>query len=179
MFVLRLQKICSGSKSYSVAKPLTNIVVEAKLDGGMRILWTKVDPIPEDYHIKNVGPDDQKTSREIDEDYLKPKYFIWYVSKHDDVNHNLALIEKSLNKQGITNIRDFSVYLIRKQVLIDPSANLIMKVYTKDTSELNEDISKNGQIKFNMKLTREEKSIIRKLNGSLMVFGRSGTGNIY
>lgn len=45
MFIMRLEKILSGVRTYSVAKPLKGCdhpVFEAKLDPGVRILWTEL-----------------------------------------------------------------------------------------------------------------------------------------
>jgi len=183
MLLSRLQKIITGRESYSVAKKLKGSkkvkIVEAKLDGGQRILWSKVFPREEDYLIQNVGPDNQITSEKIEDDNMKPRLFIWYISKHDQVKRHMELIENSFDRLEITSFENFSTHLIRKQVLIEPSGNSLMKVYTKDIKQLNEEMSKNEQPKFYLRLTREEKSITGKLNGSLMVFGRSGTGNIY
>jgi hypothetical protein len=181
MLLNRLQKIITGRESYSVAKNLkgSKIIVETKLDDGQRILWSKVFPREEDYLIQNVGPDNQITSEKIEDDNMKPRLFIWYVSKHDQVKRHMELIENSFDRLEITSFENFSTHLIRKQVLIEPSGNSLMKVYTKDIKQLNEEISKKEQPKFYPRLTREQKSITSKLNGSQMVFGRSGTGNIY
>ena len=147
----------------------SKIIVEAKLDDGQRILWSKFFPRKEDYMDYDT----------IDDDFMKPRLFIWYVSKHDQVKRHMELIENSFDRLEITSFENFSTHLIRKQVLIEPSGNSLMKVYTKDIKQLNEEISKKEQPKFYLRLTREEKSITSKLNGSQMVFGRSGTGNIY
>jgi len=183
MLLLRLQKIITGRESYSVAKPLKGSkkvkIVEAKLDDGQRILWTKIFPKEEDYLIENIGPNNQITAEKIEDDHMKPRLFIWYVSKHDQVKRHMELIENSFDRLEIKSFDNFSTHLIRKQVLIEPSGNSLMKVFTKDIKQLNEEMSNNEISKLSLRLTREEKNITSKVNGSLMVFGRSGTGNIH
>lgn len=170
-------------ETYSVAKPLKGMkrvrVVEAKLDSGMRILWTKVFPAAKDYVLDKVDPNDENATINDGDDHMKPRLLIWYVSKHDKVPHYMDKIEKSVGRLGITNPENFTTHLIQKQVLVDPSGNSFMKVYMKAITILKEEMDCDETPKFAMRLTRREKQIRNQgSNNSIMVFGRSGTGNI-
>lgn len=181
MFLRVALKIASGRGSYSVAKPLKgtkkHVILEAKLDSGQRILWTKVIPQEKDYEYTEKDADNKEISVKIDDDEkMKPRLFIWCVSKHDDVSKNMSNIVRAFTRLGISEQSEFSRHLIQTQVLVELTGNACMKVYSNSFTQIDEERANGKQPKFSMRLTREEKEITKKTGGSVMVFGRSGTG---
>ena len=176
-----INKLKDGRESYSVAKPLQGSknlpIFEAKLDKGQRILWTKIFPQMEDYIYEQKDSNNKSVTEKIeDDDEMLPRLFIWHVCKHDNINKDMALIDQSFGRVGIKSQRGFSAHLIKTQILVEPKGNACMKIYSTSFSDIEEAISKKKIPKSSLRLTREEKAIINRKGGSVMVFGRSGTG---
>lgn len=180
MFFKRIEKLSNGMNSYACCKQLKGTkkykIFESKLDKGQRILWTKVWPNKKDYDKVKAEAEQRGIEYIEDVDIMKPRLLIWYVCKHDEVSHHMQNIENSFNRVGIANFENLSTHLIQQEILVEPHGNSLMKMYTKSYSDMQEELNQKLTPKFELRLTRAEKKITRSREGSLMVFGRSGTG---
>ena len=180
MFFKRIEKLSNGMNSYACCKQLKGTkkykIFESKLDKGQRILWTKVWPNKRDYDKVKAEAEERGIEYIEDIDIMKPRLLIWYVCKHDEVSHHMQNIENSFNRVGIASFENLSTHLIQQEILVEPHGNSLMKMYTKSYSDMQEELNQKLRPKFELRLTRAEKKINRIREGSLMVFGRSGTG---
>ena len=158
LLMKKLLRLCAGHTSYAMSKQLKGTkhipVFESKLDKGQRILWSRI--------LR-----DQQAS-----------ILVWRISKHDDVSSHISCIDDSFKRSTSISMNPLeNDYLVLNEVeiLIDPFANRPLQIYSKPVNEIDTEPASSSTLKFPLRLTKKEKEI-NDTPGSVIIFGRSGTG---
>jgi hypothetical protein len=153
LFTSRLEQLAQGDRSYCLSKRLkgsSRHVIETKLDAGQRIIWTQ-------------------RGNEI---------LVWYVCKHKHISRCLQLVEQSYERvraaSKFAEEKDDGGEKVEPEVLINPTANVPLKIHSLPVSELAHLATEVTWIP-PLKLTAQEQSIVTK-KGTVLLLGRSGTG---
>jgi ankyrin repeat protein len=162
LFVSRLEQLASGDRSYCLSKHLKGDskrpdIIETKLDAGQRILWTE--------RGDNI--------------------LVWFVAKHKSVSHCVGMITRSYDrlastkKQLVIQASSGAINAGQREqdepeVLVEPSANVPLKIHTVHHTLLGQLVSDSTWTP-PLKLTATEEEIVNR-DGSVLLLGRSGTG---
>jgi len=167
-----LELTAQDQESYKLKKGLKGgnskqIIFEAKLDSGMRILYT----------IRYAKASEKET------------ILAWYICKHDEVNRRKILIEQSFARgdAGLAMYRamEFNTDEPTVQgdleeeeedhVYLNPHANVPLKEYQISLDEMQ--LLKNNWTP-PVRLTNKERMVVEQ-DGTVSLLGRSGTGKTF
>jgi len=158
MFLRRIEELARGHRSYAYSKRLigcSHPLFEAKLDAGMRIMWTEL-------HRQGEAP----------------SIMIWFVSKHDKVPHYVKLMNMYFSRQktardAAVGIEGDAISLGEHTCLLDPIGNSPMKIYMASRDDLATIGISNRKLP--LRLSSHEKRV-NSHEGTVLLLGRSGTG---